>query len=122
VTVDLSALTAVRLLSHPDDLGRVIRNLLDNAEHHAENLVGVAITADSGKPNDHHRRRRRHPTRRPRPSLRRFYRLQAARDHDTGGAGLGLAIARAIVEALAGHIWVAPSTGGAELHVRLPLV
>jgi signal transduction histidine kinase len=121
VSVDLSALTAVRLTGHPDDLRRVIRNLLDNAERHARSLVGVALTADSDTaeliitddgdgipPADHDR------------VFDRFYRRQPARDRDTGGAGLGLAIARTIVEAHAGHIWVGPATSGAELHVRLP--
>lgn len=34
----------------------------------------------------------------------RFYRTDAARDRDAGGAGLGLAIVRAVVEAHGGHV------------------
>jgi signal transduction histidine kinase len=55
----------------------------------------------------------------------RFYRADPARSRDRGGAGLGLAIARAIVEAHGGKISVA-SQGipghGSVFTIRLPLV
>ena len=50
----------------------------------------------------------------------RFYRLQSARDRESGGAGLGLAIVREVVVAHGGKVWVADSVVGAEFHVRLP--
>lgn len=54
----------------------------------------------------------------------RFYRTDPARSRDQGGAGLGLAIARAIVEAHGGQIQVA-SPGmpgqGSSFTIRLPL-
>lgn len=51
----------------------------------------------------------------------RFYRADEARTSE-GGAGLGLAIAKALVEAHGGRIWAenAP-TGGACFHVALPM-
>ena len=53
----------------------------------------------------------------------RFYRADRARDRDSGGAGLGLAIVRALVEAHGG--WVeATSLGlgqGSTFHVHLPV-
>ena len=52
----------------------------------------------------------------------RFYREEASRNRASGGAGLGLAISRAIVEAHHGAIDAHPSPlGGLWLTVRLPL-
>ena len=52
----------------------------------------------------------------------RFYRTEGSRNRASGGAGLGLAISRAIVEAHGGSIDAHPSPlGGLWLTVRLPL-
>jgi signal transduction histidine kinase len=47
-----------------------------------------------------------------------FYRADAARDTD--GAGLGLAVARAIVETHGGRIWLAPAAQGTRVRFSLP--
>jgi signal transduction histidine kinase len=49
----------------------------------------------------------------------RFTRADASRTRDTGGAGLGLAIARGLVEAHGGEVWVEPPPGG-RVAFRLP--
>ena len=51
-----------------------------------------------------------------------FYRADPSRTRDTGGAGLGLAIVAAIVEAHGGTVAAAsPPGAGATFSVRLPL-
>jgi signal transduction histidine kinase len=52
----------------------------------------------------------------------RFYRADEARNRDSGGAGLGLAIARQLVEEHGGRITVESAPGrGSTFTVRLPL-
>jgi signal transduction histidine kinase len=41
-----------------------------------------------------------------------FARADASRSRSTGGAGLGLAVARGLVEELGGRIWAEPGPGG----------
>ena len=52
----------------------------------------------------------------------RFYRLDAARSRDGGGAGIGLSIVRALAEAMDGRAWAeSPGAGlGATFFLRLP--
>lgn len=50
-----------------------------------------------------------------------FVRLDAARSRDTGGAGLGLTIARSIVVAHGGTLSVESRPGGSRFTIRLPL-
>jgi signal transduction histidine kinase len=103
-------------------LRRIIANLADNAIKygHAAHLstavdgVHVTLTVDdegSGIPE----------TRRQ-AMMEPFSRLEASRSRDTGGAGLGLAIARGLTEAHGGALAIAGApSGGARVIVRLPL-
>jgi signal transduction histidine kinase len=52
----------------------------------------------------------------------RFYRGENAKDHSAAGVGLGLSVAKAIIEAHNGHIRLAPSSsGGVAASIALPI-
>ncbi|MET8880088.1 sensor histidine kinase [Streptomyces rubiginosohelvolus] len=103
-------------------LSRVIGNLLDNAQRHAEGGVAVSVAADgrgvrvevrddgAGVPEDERER-----------IFERFVRLDDARSRDDGGAGLGLAIARDVAARHGGTLTVhRADEGGAAFRLWLP--
>ncbi|MGW5501230.1 sensor histidine kinase [Streptomyces rochei] len=103
-------------------LGRVLANLLDNAQRHARSAVEVAVrrdggavvvaVADDGEGVPAADRER---------IFERFVRLDAARSRDDGGAGLGLAIARDVAVRHGGTLTVHDAlAGGALFELRLP--
>jgi len=126
--VELVAATAAglpRLWGDPQRLAQVLGNLLDNALRHTASGGRVEVrtatydgsvtitVSDNGegiaaKDLPH--------------VFERFYRVDAARDREHGGAGIGLAIAKALVQAHGGSI-AATSRGagqGSEFTLTLP--
>jgi two-component system sensor histidine kinase BaeS len=124
-----SSVEPTRIEGDPDRLQRVLRNLLDNALRHtpaggtiqvqaasADGQVQVSVS-DSGPGVAEADLER---------IFDRFYRGELSRRRDEGsaaasGAGLGLAIARGLVQAHRGRIWAEPSPlGGVSVQIRLP--
>jgi signal transduction histidine kinase len=110
-------------------IGRVLNNLVANALHHAptggrvvirawaepDDADVVVVTVEDDGPGfavddlPH--------------VFEQFYRGEQARSRDTGGAGLGLAIARGIVQAHGGRVWAENGQmGGASVGFSLPRV
>jgi signal transduction histidine kinase len=114
-----------RVRCAPEQVERVLLNLLGNALRHtpsdgsvvvvarpvgAELEVSVEDTGDGIEPGDEAR------------MFDRFWRADRARTRGNGGAGLGLAIARGLVEAQGGRIWAERRAGGgARVAFTLPL-
>jgi signal transduction histidine kinase len=106
----------------PEQVERVLLNLLANALRHtpSDGTVAVSVAAiapdvrvsveDTGEGLEPETARR---------MFDRFWRADSARS--TPGAGLGLAIARGLVEAQGGRIWAEPAeSGGARVSFTLP--
>ena len=120
VPIDLPALEADR-----ERLHQVLFNVLDNAFRFTQPGGEIRVSAvrqddscevsveDTGQgiPEEHL------------PLVfERFYRVDPSRSRDDGGTGIGLAIARSIVEAHGGRIWAeSRPTAGAAFRFVLPL-
>jgi signal transduction histidine kinase len=121
--VEVRGVRPAVVTGRPTQLGLVVRNLVDNARRHARTVVAVELTgmpeggalltvADDGPGVPESDRER---------VFERFVRLDEARSRADGGAGLGLAIVRAVVAAHGGTVrCTRAESGGARFEVRLP--
>ena len=122
-SVDTSGVGPARVLGRADELSRAVRNIVDNAARHATSTLAVSVRDDDARavltvdddgagvgPDDRAR------------VFDRFVRLDDARSRDDGGAGLGLAIVRAVAQAHGGDVTLGPSPlGGARVELWLPV-
>lgn len=106
----------------PEQIIRVFENLLSNALRYSPKPgdIGVSLEKNPEGPavaisNQCEEMRREELER----IFERFYRLDKSRAGETGGMGLGLAIAKRIVEMHEGRIWAEYSGGGVMFHVVL---
>ena len=124
VNLDLSSnTTALTVQLDSRLMARAVKNLLRNAHRHARQKIQVTgecrdgqarilIEDDgSGVPADERKR-----------IFAPFARLDAARDRESGGVGLGLAIVRQIARWHDGKAWVEDSAlGGARFIIEWPI-
>jgi signal transduction histidine kinase len=106
-----------------DDLAQVLGNLLSNAARYTpaggtvsiraerrpgDLLVSVVNTGDGIPPDDLER------------VFERFYRVEKSRDRARGGAGIGLAIVKQLVEAAGGQVGAESADGQTRFWFSLP--
>jgi signal transduction histidine kinase len=123
LTVCMKPAARILYKCQPLALRRAVRNLLDNAVKYgksgraeldvAERSIEISIDDDGpGIPEDELSR-----------VLEPFYRLEQSRGRDTGGVGLGLAIAQAIAQAHGGTVTLLNRpVGGLRAKIVLPRV
>jgi len=120
--VEFSADAPHEIAVQPNLIRRAIRNLVDNALKYA-GAAEVAVTGAGDEVTI--AVRDRGPGLAPEELDRvggAFYRAEPSRNRATGGAGLGLSIAKAIVDAHGGTLTLANRNGGGlEAHIALPV-
>ncbi|MGD3112097.1 sensor histidine kinase [Streptomyces sp. YGL11-2] len=117
------------VLAAPGELERILRNLLDNATRYAHHRIDVTVHTEpaAGRPGpsgavvvEVRDDGPGIPTHQREHIFQRFTRLDEARDRNSGGAGLGLAIARELAERHDALLQATPSNTGAHFILRWP--
>ena len=123
LTVILDAPVPAVVVADAGRVSQILVNLLDNARRHTPDGGAITVCVEAGDPcavvvadtgpgvPDDERDR----------VFGRLVRLQQARDRDSGGAGLGLPLARALARAHGGELVAEPSTAGARFRLTLPV-
>jgi signal transduction histidine kinase len=115
---------AANLSADPDKLLQAIRNLLENAWKYSPEGGELAVCTEkvgnsvrvtfsnSGTPI---------PSSELPLIFERFYRVDPSRSRDAGGAGIGLAIVRELIEAHGGRVGAESDASGTRIWFELPL-
>jgi signal transduction histidine kinase len=126
VLINTVRVSAGRVHGRREQLARMVRNLVDNADRHASTQVAielhndgetgiVELVVDDDGPGIRAEDRER--------VFDRFTRLDDGRARDAGGLGIGLSMVKAIVEQHDGAIRIDDAPlGGARVSVTLPAV
>jgi heavy metal sensor kinase len=124
VRMDVDAPDSGSVWADPDLLRRVMDNLIDNATRHTPEGTAVQLTGAptaGGWNIDVHDHGPGVPAAARSLLFERFARADGARGRDTAGAGLGLALSRAIAESHGGSLQLLDQNGsGATFRVFLP--
>ena len=88
------------IYADPEQLKRVINNIISNSVKYRKGISGKELEK----------------------VFQRFYRTDASRNSKQGGSGIGLSIARKVVEDHSGTIWATGEEGvGLTIHFTLPV-
>jgi len=113
----------LRALAVPDHLSQVLANLLQNAQRYtpagAEVTVSAAAEADSVLVSVSNAGTEISAADLPHV-FERFYRVDKSRDRARGGAGIGLAIVKQLVEEAGGRVGADSEGGATRFWFRLP--
>ncbi|MBA2490014.1 MAG: HAMP domain-containing histidine kinase [Chloroflexi bacterium] len=123
ISVDRRWPSTLRARADPDHLAQVLANLLQNAIRYTPSGGWVTVSADAGGdpitvsivntgegiPKDDLPR-----------VFERFYRVEKSRDRARGGAGIGLAIVKQLVEAGGGRVGAESAAGRTRFWFSLP--
>jgi signal transduction histidine kinase len=124
VTITTSGEVAVAR-ADPDRVSQIIANYLSNALRHAPDGSRISVSTSTAPETVQVSVSDQGPGLAPdqlEAVFERFYRVDTARSRAAGGSGIGLAIVRALADAMGGQAW-AQSDGpgrGATFHVELP--
>ncbi len=123
-TIKLQAPTELTVYGDADKLARVFNNILKNAVAYSYPNTPICITAKIEEQNLEINFMNQGQTIRPQKLqsiFEKFFRLDSARASNTGGAGLGLAIAQEIVHLHGGEITATSADEITCFSVRLPV-
>ena len=112
----------LKILCDPEKIARVFNNVLKNAAAYSPAGSAIEITAaeSNGVASFNFANEGSIPKDKLASIFEKFYRLDSARSADTGGAGLGLAIAKEIVVSHGGRIFAESEGGNTVFTIELP--
>lgn len=120
--VVLQAAEQLKLYGDPDKLARVFNNILKNAIMYsdAHSVIDIVATKTIDAITIVFTNSGVIPTEKLHTIFDKFYRMDSARSSNTGGAGLGLAIAKEIIILHGGEIFASCEKSKTNITVKLP--
>jgi two-component system sensor histidine kinase BaeS len=123
ISVDSSIAPAVVVHARSDELAQVVSNLLQNAIRYTPSggAVNVAVVRDAGLATVRIANSGSEIPPEDLPRVwERFFRVERSRDRASGGAGIGLAIVKRLVEEAGGRVGAASEAGVTTFWFSLP--